>query len=99
MIEFATQQVMNCRTPQADPLNLTLQVLNSAAAHARLYPDRAVCRQDIVSALPSIFHLPDGEQMRLRLDAIDSFLEHAPLQVLVKKRLFASSATEFAITF
>ena len=82
LVAFATEQVMRCRTPQADPLNLTLQVLNSAAAHARLHPDRSICQQDIVAAIPSIFHLPDGEQMRLRLDAMEAFIEQAPIQVL-----------------
>ena len=92
IISFATDQVMRCRTPQADPLNLTLQVLNSAAAHARLNPDRSVCKQDIVAAIPSIFHRPDGEQMRLRLEAIDAFLEHAPMLVLGQDRAIRTIA-------
>ncbi len=82
VVQFAVQQVQRCRQPQADPLNLTLQVLHGAAAHARLHPDRTMTEQDVVSALPSIFHLPDGQQMRLRINAIDSFVARAPLQVL-----------------
>jgi MoxR-like ATPase len=90
VIEFATRQVQRCRQPQADPLNLTLQVLHGAAAHARLHPDKKVTEQDVVVALPPIFHLPDGEQMRLRIDAIDSFMKRAPLLVLGQERAIRS---------
>lgn len=90
VVEFATRQVQRCRQPQADPLNLTLQVLHGAAAHARLYPDKKVTEQDVVVALPPIFHLPDGEQMRLRLDAIDSFMKRAPLLVLGQDKAIRS---------
>jgi len=90
VIEFATRQVQRCRQPQADPLNLTLQVLHGAAAHARLHPDKKVTEQDVVVALPPIFHLPDGEQMRLRIDAIDSFMKRAPMLVLGQERAIRS---------
>jgi ATP-dependent Clp protease ATP-binding subunit ClpA len=65
-------------------------VLHGAAAHARLHPDRKVTEQDVVVALPPIFHLPDGEQMRLRLDAIDSFMKRAPLLVLGQDKAIRS---------
>lgn len=92
IVEFAARQVQRCRQPQADPLNLTLVVLDGAAAHARLHPDRAITEQDVVAALPPIFHLPDGQQMRLRIDAIESFVKRAPLQVLGQDRAIESIA-------
>jgi MoxR-like ATPase len=82
VVAFAAKQVQRCRAPQADPLNLTLQVLNTAAAHARLHPDKTITEQDVIVALAPIFHLPDGQQMRLRIDAIESFMRRAPLQIL-----------------
>jgi hypothetical protein len=82
IVAFAAKQVHRCRAPLADPLNLTLQVLNGAAAHARLHPDRTITEQDVIAALAPIFHLPDGQQMRLRITAIESFMRRAPLQIL-----------------
>jgi MoxR-like ATPase len=82
VVSFAVKQVERCRAPQADPLNLTLQLLNGAAAHARLHPDKQVTEQDVIAALAPIFHLPDGQQMRLRIEAIESFMRRAPLQIL-----------------
>lgn len=82
VVAFAVKQVQRCRAPQADPLNLTLQLLNGAAAHARLHPDKRVTEQDVIAALAPIFHLPDGQQMRLRIEAIESFMKRAPLQIL-----------------
>jgi MoxR-like ATPase len=81
VVTFAVKQVLRARSPQADPLNLILQALNAAAAHARLHPDQAITEQDVVAALAAIFHLPDGNQMRLRISAIDSFMKRAPQQI------------------
>ena len=38
--------------------------------------------QDVAAAAPSIFHLPDGEQIRHRKSAVDKFLARAPFEVL-----------------
>jgi MoxR-like ATPase len=90
VVAFAVKQVQRSRAPQADPLNLTLQVLNGAAAHARLHPDQVITEQDVVAALAAIFHLPDGNQMRLRISAIDAFMRRAPLQILGQDKAIES---------
>jgi hypothetical protein len=82
LLEFASAQVQRCRSPQHDPLNLTLQVLNTAASQARLQADKSMTERDIVAALAPIFHLPDGRQLQLRIAAINHFVEHAPSMVL-----------------
>src|SRR5207302_1991040 len=42
--------------------------------------------QDVAAAAPSIFHLPDGEQVRHRKTAVDKFLARAPFEVLGQER-------------
>lgn len=93
IISFAVEQVERCRAPGADPLNLTLQMLDGAANHARHYPEKIITEQDVVAASAAIFHQPDGKQMQLRIAAIDAFAERAPMQVLGQQepiRLIAS---------
>jgi ATP-dependent Clp protease ATP-binding subunit ClpA len=43
---------------------------------------RDLTEQDVAAAAPSIFHLPDGEQIRHRKAAVDKFLLRAPFEVL-----------------
>ncbi len=33
-------------------------------------------------SIAPIFHLPDGDQMKARIDAVDDFVQVAPLEVL-----------------
>ncbi|HKB38639.1 MAG TPA: AAA family ATPase, partial [Gemmataceae bacterium] len=70
------------RRPEQDNLNLVLHTLNGAAQHARMEGYRGLTEQDIAAAAPSIFHLPDGEQIRHRKTAVDRFLDRAPFEVL-----------------
>jgi hypothetical protein len=82
LFEFAAALVKRSRRPEQDNLNLVLHTLNGAAQHARMegFPD--LTEQDIAAAAPSIFHLPDGEQIRHRTAAVDKFLVRAPFEVL-----------------
>jgi hypothetical protein len=82
ILEFAAALVKRTRRPDQDNLNLVLHTLNGAAQHARMEGYRGLTEQDIAAAAPSIFHLPDGEQIRHRKTAVDRFIEHAPLEVL-----------------
>jgi hypothetical protein len=82
IFEFAAALVKRTRRPDQDNLNLVLQTLNGAAQHARMEGFPGLTEQDIAAAAPSIFHLPDGEQIRHRKRAVDRFLERAPLEVL-----------------
>lgn len=84
IVRFAADQVARLRRPGDDPLNLTIAVLHSAAEDARLQGGEVV-EQDITASLAPIFHLPDGDQMRLRIEALDAFAERAPLRVLGQK--------------
>ena len=70
------------RRPDQDNLNLVLHTLNGAAQHARMEGYRGLTEQDVAAAAPSIFHLPDGEQIRHRKTAVDKFLARAPFEVL-----------------
>ena len=70
------------RRPEQDNLNLVLHTLNGAAQHARMEGFRGLTEQDVAAAAPSIFHLPDGEQIRHRKSAVDKFLARAPFEVL-----------------
>jgi ATP-dependent Clp protease ATP-binding subunit ClpA len=79
---FAAALVKRTRRPDQDNLNLVLHTLNGAAQHARMEGFRGLTEQDIAAAAPSIFHLPDGEQIRHRTAAVDKFLVRAPFEVL-----------------
>ncbi len=74
IFEFAAALVKRTRRPEQDNLNLVLHTLNGAAQHARMEGYRGLTEQDIAAAAPSIFHLPDGEQIRHRKTAVDKFL-------------------------
>jgi MoxR-like ATPase len=82
IFEFAAALVKRTRRPDQDNLNLVLHTLNGAAQHARMEGFRGLTEQDIAAAAPSIFHLPDGEQIRHRKSAVDKFLARAPFEVL-----------------
>jgi hypothetical protein len=86
IFEFAAALVKRSRRPEQDNLNLVLHTLNGAAQHARMEGYRGLTEQDIAAAAPSIFHLPDGEQIRHRKAAVDKFLDRAPLEVLGQER-------------
>jgi hypothetical protein len=82
ILEFTAALVKRSRRPDQDNLNLVLHTLNGAAQHARMEGFRGLTEQDIAAAAPSIFHLPDGEQIRHRKSAVDKFLVRAPFEVL-----------------
>jgi ATP-dependent Clp protease ATP-binding subunit ClpA len=82
IFEFAAALVKRTRRPDQDNLNLVLHTLNGAAQHARMEGFRNLTEQDIAAAAPSIFHLPDGEQIRHRKTAVDRFIDRAPFEVL-----------------
>jgi MoxR-like ATPase len=82
IFEFAASLVKRTRRPDQDNLNLVLHTLNGAAQHARMEGYRGLTEQDVAGAAPSIFHLPDGEQIRHRKSAVDKFLARAPFEVL-----------------
>jgi MoxR-like ATPase len=82
IFEFAAALVKRTRRPEQDNLNLVLHTLNGAAQHARMEGFRGLTEQDVAAAAPSIFHLPDGEQIRHRKTAVDRFLDRAPFEVL-----------------
>ncbi|HEY7309052.1 MAG TPA: AAA family ATPase, partial [Gemmataceae bacterium] len=82
IFEFAASLVKRTRRPEQDNLNLVLHTLNGAAQHARMEGFRGLTEQDVAAAAPSIFHLPDGEQIRHRKTAVDKFLAIAPFEVL-----------------
>ena len=82
IFEFAASLVKRTRRPDQDNLNLVLHTLNGAAQHARMEGYRGLTEQDVAAAAPSIFHLPDGEQIRHRKSAVDKFLARAPFEVL-----------------
>jgi MoxR-like ATPase len=82
IFEFAAALVKRTRRPDQDNLNLVLHTLNGAAQHARMEGFRGLTEQDVAAAAPSIFHLPDGEQVRHRKTAVDKFLARAPMEVL-----------------
>jgi hypothetical protein len=79
---FAATIVKRTRRPEQDNLNLVLHTLNGAAQHARMEGFRGLTEQDVAASAPSIFHLPDGEQIRHRKTAVDKFLVRAPFEVL-----------------
>ncbi len=79
---FAAALVKRTRRPDQDNLNLVLHTLNGAAQHARMEGYRGLTEQDVAAAAPSIFHLPDGEQIRHRKTAVDKFIDRAPFEVL-----------------
>lgn len=82
IFEFAAALVKRTRRPDQDNLNLVLHTLDGAAQHARMEGFRGLTEQDVAAAAPSIFHLPDGEQIRHRKAAVDKFLARAPFEVL-----------------
>jgi MoxR-like ATPase len=82
IFDFAATLVKRTRRPDQDNLNLVLHTLNGAAQHARMEGFRSLTEQDVAAAAPSIFHLPDGEQIRHRKSAVDKFLARAPFEVL-----------------
>ncbi len=86
IFEFAAALVKRTRRPEQDNLNLVLHTLNGAAQHARMEGYRGLTEQDVAAAAPSIFHLPDGEQVRHRNVAVDKFLTRAPFEVLGQRQ-------------
>jgi hypothetical protein len=82
IFEFAASLVKRSRRPDQDNLNLVLHTLNGAAQHARMEGFGGLTEQDVAASAPSIFHLPDGEQIRHRKTAVDKFLVRAPFEVL-----------------
>jgi AAA domain (Cdc48 subfamily) len=82
IFEFAASLVKRTRRPEQDNLNLVLHTLNGAAQHARMEGFHGLTEQDVAAAAPSIFHLPDGEQIRHRRTAVDKFIARAPIEVL-----------------
>jgi hypothetical protein len=86
IFEFAATLVKRTRRPDQDNLNLALHTLNGAAQHARMEGFRGLTEQDVAAAAPSIFHLPDGEQIRHRTAAVDKFLARAPFEVLGQEK-------------
>lgn len=86
IFEFAAALVKRSRRPDQDNLNLVLHTLNGAAQNARMEGFRGLTEQDVAAAAPSIFHLPDGEQIRHRTAAVDKFLARAPFEVLGQGR-------------
>jgi MoxR-like ATPase len=83
---FVAALVKRTRRPEQDNLNLALHTLNGAAQHARMEGFRGLTEQDVAAAAPSIFHLPDGEQIRHRKTAVDQFLARAPFEVLGQRQ-------------
>ncbi len=92
IFEFAATLVKRSRRPDQDNLNLVLHTLNGAAQHARMEGFRSLTEQDIAAAAPSIFHLPDGEQIRHRKTAVDAFVARAPLEVLGQEKAIRTIA-------
>jgi hypothetical protein len=90
IFEFAAALVKRTRRPDQDNLNLVLHTLNGAAQHARMEGFHGLTEQDIAAAAPSIFHLPDGEQIRHRKTAVDKFIVRAPLEVLGQEQAIAT---------
>jgi len=90
VVAFAVTQVKRMRNPSDDPLNLTLQVINGAAQNARMQWHGDIREQDIAMAISPIFHLPDSEQMKSRLDAVENFILTAPLEVLGQSKAVKS---------
>jgi hypothetical protein len=90
ILEFAAALVKRTRRPDQDNLNLVLHTLNGAAQHARMEGFRGLTEQDVAAAAPSIFHLPDGEQIRHRTAAVDKFIARAPFEVLGQERAIAT---------
>jgi hypothetical protein len=82
IFEFTAGLVKRTRRPDQDNLNLVLHTLDGAAQHARMEGARGLTEQDVAAAAPSIFHLPDGEQIRHRVTAVDKFIARAPFEVL-----------------
>jgi hypothetical protein len=87
---FAAGLVKRTRRPDQDNLNLVLHTLNGAAQHARMEGFRGLTEQDVAAAAPSIFHLPDGEQIRHRKTAVDKFLARASFDVLGQEQAIAT---------
>ena len=82
VIDFAVNQVKKMREPSDDPLNLVLQILNGSAQNARMGWYSDIQEQDVTFSMSSIFHLPDADQMRARMEAIDNFIKIVPWEVL-----------------
>ena len=85
VLEFICDQVGRFRDPQGDPLNFATVILHAAAHHARVHGGSVMTRQDVVRALPPIFHLPDVERARHVAATMDEFAERAPMAVLGQK--------------
>jgi hypothetical protein len=86
IFEFAASLVKRTRRPDQDNLNLVLHTLNGAAQHARMEGYHGLTEQDVAAAAPSIFHLPDGEQIRHRKTAVDKFLQRASFEVMGQEK-------------
>lgn len=78
VLSFVCEQIAMFRDVQGDPLNYAMVILHAAANHARVFGELEIIRQDVVAALPAIFHLPDTERTRLIAETIDEFAEKAP---------------------
>ncbi len=85
LLSFAVNQVKIMRESSDDPLNIILKVIELAAQNARMHWYKNICQQDLSKAISSIFHLPDREQMKSRIEALDEFILNAPLEVLGQK--------------
>jgi glycosyltransferase involved in cell wall biosynthesis len=95
ILDFTAEHVRRNRgSPGDDPLNLTLQVLDGAASLVRARDDSTLYEQDIVQAANGIFHKPDGLQMQLKVEAIDSFAERAPMEVLGQEKAIGEIASK-----
>jgi hypothetical protein len=92
ILAFAAALVKRTRRPDQDNLNLVLHMLNGAAQHARMGGYRGLSEQDLAASAPAIFHLPDGEQIRHRKQAVDKFLVRAPFEVLGQEQAIRTVA-------
>jgi hypothetical protein len=92
ILAFAAALVKRTRRPDQDNLNLVLHMLNGASQHARMAGFRGLSEQDLAAAAPAIFHLPDGEQIRHRTQAVDKFLVRAPFEVLGQEQAIRTVA-------
>src|SRR5205085_12578826 len=86
IFDFAAALVKRTRRPDQDNLNLVLHTLNGAAQHARMEGYHGLTEQDVAAAAPSIFHLPDGQQIRHRKTAVDKFRQRASFEVVGQEK-------------
>ena len=82
VLRLASDRICDLRQPDDDPLNMALQIIHGAAQNALLSGFKAISSQDIVAAIPSVFHLPDAVKIINHVAVIDSFIDRAPGIVL-----------------